>query len=236
LAGVDAVAANDVWAVGAFRMSHHRSRTLVEHWNGSRWQRVPSPSPAPRSNGLISVAALSTSDVWAVGTRGHRRTLVEHWNGSRWSVVSSPNIAGKHHHNHLSSVDAVSPSSALAVGYTIYPPGISDRPLGLRRNGAAWKIVPTPHPAGSPAPDTYLEDVAMISTTNAFAVGSDFNATGPHPLSEHWNGTTWKVVPIPTPKQALLIGVTRIPTTLRYWAVGLTVGTTASRTLIERHC
>jgi hypothetical protein len=38
LAGVAAIAASDVWAVGAAG-----SYTLVEHWNGSRWQIVPSP-------------------------------------------------------------------------------------------------------------------------------------------------------------------------------------------------
>jgi hypothetical protein len=183
----------------------------------------------------VSVAAVSANDVWAVGTRGHRRTLIEHWNGSRWSVVSSPNVSGKRKHNHLVGVDAVSSSAALAVGYTIYPPGVSDRPLGMRRNGAAWSIVSTAHPPGSPTPDTYLQDVAMISAGDALAVGFDFNATGAHPLSEHWNGSRWNLVNVPTPAHALLFSIARIPTTSQYWAVGQSLGNTET-TVIERHC
>jgi hypothetical protein len=235
LAGVDAVAANDVWAVGRFSISHRRSRTLIEHWNGTRWRHVRSPSPAPRSNELLSVAAVAASDVWAVGTRGHRGTLIEHWNGSRWSIVPSPNVSGRRRHNHLVGVDAVSHSAALAVGYTIYPPGVSDQPLGMRRRGGAWSIVATPHPPGSPAPDTYLQDIAMISAASAFAVGFDFNATGAHPLSEHWNGSRWTLVNVPTPTHALLFGIARIPTSAQYWAVGQKLGNTVT-TAIERHC
>ena len=101
LTGVAAVAANDVWAVGYTITpdgSNQPDKTLLEHWNGSAWSVVASPSPASNDT-LSGVAARSATDVWAVGTRQDRsgaipidRTLTEHWNGTTWSVVASPNV------------------------------------------------------------------------------------------------------------------------------------------------
>jgi hypothetical protein len=101
LTGVAAVAANDVWAVGytiATDGSNQPDKTLIEHWNGSVWSVVASPSPASNDT-LSGVAARSATDVWAVGFRQDRsgpipidRTLTEHWNGATWSVVASPNV------------------------------------------------------------------------------------------------------------------------------------------------
>jgi hypothetical protein len=34
----------DVWAVGS-RIGTGGDKTLIVHWNGSAWKRVPSPSP-----------------------------------------------------------------------------------------------------------------------------------------------------------------------------------------------
>jgi hypothetical protein len=58
LHAVDAVAANDVWAVG--------DNGYHQHWNGATWSQVAGPYPGlgGRFNG---VAAASSSDVWAVG-------------------------------------------------------------------------------------------------------------------------------------------------------------------------
>jgi hypothetical protein len=55
---VDAISANDVWAVG--------DNGQTQHWNGSSWSRVAAPYPGlgGRFNGI---AAASPGDVWAVG-------------------------------------------------------------------------------------------------------------------------------------------------------------------------
>jgi hypothetical protein len=56
LTSVSVVAPNDAWAVG--RYGNHDlgplDQTLVEHWNGSRWSVVPSPSPGGSSLTTIS--------------------------------------------------------------------------------------------------------------------------------------------------------------------------------------
>jgi len=57
---------------------------------------VPSPSPAGTlANPLFGVAAVSATDIWAVGqsqngTSGIPSTLIEHWDGTSWSIVASP--------------------------------------------------------------------------------------------------------------------------------------------------
>ena len=91
LRGVTALSASDIWAVGDSLSNRSGGRqTLIEHWNGSTWSIVPSPTnPGAVSSELSGVTALSASDVWALGGVGNG-TLIEHWNGTRWSVVKSP--------------------------------------------------------------------------------------------------------------------------------------------------
>jgi hypothetical protein len=67
--GLDALAAistSDVWAVGG-SFDSQRDYTLTEHWNGQTWAVVPSPN-ASQHDGLSGVAALSSTDILAVGT------------------------------------------------------------------------------------------------------------------------------------------------------------------------
>ena len=99
LTSVSAVSANDIWAVG--RYGDHDGgpldETLIEHWNGSQWSVVKSPSPggSEADDDLWGVTAASSNDVWAVGGVGSfldpqfSSPLIAHWNGSVWSPVSS---------------------------------------------------------------------------------------------------------------------------------------------------
>jgi hypothetical protein len=111
LRAVSAVSANDIWATGDYTVSPGDVMlTLTEHWNGTMWNIVPSPSPTG-DDGLFGVSALSASDVWAVGdstSGGHN--LVVQWNGTDWNVVTSP-----HPHGTVSSFLAVSADSAADV-------------------------------------------------------------------------------------------------------------------------
>jgi hypothetical protein len=137
LTGAAAVAGNDVWAVGytiTTDGTNQPDKTLIEHWNGSVWSLVASPSP-PSNDTLAGVAARSATDVWAVGTRQDRsgaipidRTLTEHWNGSAWSVVASPNVGGND--NLLNGVGAAA-SDVWAVGSS----NVTAHTLILRETG-----------------------------------------------------------------------------------------------------
>jgi len=68
LFGVAPISANDVWAVGGHRTRLGTYQTLIEHWDGTSWSIVSSPNVGSGSNDLFAVGAISTSDVWAVGS------------------------------------------------------------------------------------------------------------------------------------------------------------------------
>lgn len=120
-----------LWAVGSdappsFCMQPVHSYTLIERWNGLTWQVVGSAnvSPTQEENSLESVAAVSPTDVWAVGVWGSfqsvtphvPQTLIEHWNGTTWSVTASPNVHPNVDSNVLSAVAAAAPNNVWAVG------------------------------------------------------------------------------------------------------------------------
>ena len=95
LNGVDMVATGDVWSAGGTLFdSTGKERTLLLHWNGTSWTRVPSPSPSPGGPAggsfLNGVDMVATSDVWSAGgtvfdSTGNERTLLLHWNGMAWT-------------------------------------------------------------------------------------------------------------------------------------------------------
>ena len=98
-AGLDAVSASgatDAWAVGFTLPAGYRVRQpLYEHWNGSAWSTVPSPTPGAYPT-LNAVAARSASDVYAVGFNepsaagGVQQGMILRWNGSTWSADTDP--------------------------------------------------------------------------------------------------------------------------------------------------
>jgi hypothetical protein len=172
LSAVAATSARDAWAVGSFTASSG-PKTLIEHWNGTKWVQVPSPNPTvPVSEiGLNGVAATSASNAWAVGTYttgGVEKTLIEHWNGRAWALVGSPNPARG---NSLLAVAATSAGNAWAVG--LLTTSTSEQTLIERWNGTAWKVAPSP----DPSPSSELAGVAAASASNVWAVGS-FSAGG----------------------------------------------------------
>ena len=68
LSGVTVVSSTNVWAVGYSFTGNGTGPTVIEHWNGTKWSIVPSPSPAAGFNSLSSVTHVpGTSSVWAVG-------------------------------------------------------------------------------------------------------------------------------------------------------------------------
>jgi len=171
LNAVAATSASDAWAVGAYNTGT-TDKTLIEHWNGTKWAQMPSPNPAgPLAEiGLNAVAATSASDAWAVGaynTGTTDKTLIEHWDGHTWKLVASPNPAP---HNSLLSVAATSAGNAWAVGTR--STGTTQLTLILRWNGTAWKLVPSP----SPGEVNELAGVAATSATDVWGVG--FFTTG----------------------------------------------------------
>jgi hypothetical protein len=186
-----AISAGDAWAVGYTGMGTltcRRCATLILHWNGTTWKRVPSPNPSAGSQ-LDGVAATSAGNAWAVGYTGMgtltcRRctTLILHWTGKAWTRVPSPNPPGG---GTITGVAATSARSAWAVGYS------QGGTLILRWNGKAWTRVPSPTPTTG-----ILECVAAASAHSAWAAGATISGNA---LILHWTGTAWEQVRTPNP-------------------------------------
>jgi len=228
LHAVASVSANDVWAVRTSDNTLGVNQTLILHWDGTAWSIVPSPTTGMVEGNLFGVAAVSTSDVWAVGsflpTKGGGRALIEHWNGHKWSVVKNPSTVG----TGLQAVAAVSTNDVWAVGNASNASGVSQT-LIEHWNGKQWSIVASPSPSTQ---TNFLLGVTAVSTNDVWAVGSFRNASGAfQTLTLHWDGTTWSIVPSPSPDGAFndLFGVAAVSTT-DVWAVG----DSGSGTLIEQ--
>jgi hypothetical protein len=77
LVGVAGTAANDAWAVGETGPSSPKAitsnSTLILHWDGSHWTRVPSPDPGISAE-LFAVASNSAGNIWAVGESSDGQT------------------------------------------------------------------------------------------------------------------------------------------------------------------
>jgi len=97
--------ASDGWAVGTDASpATGNALSVIEHFDGTSWTRLPSPAGEPFRARLASVTAVSATDAWAVGSGGNT-PLIEHWNGSTWSIVPGPAVSG-----HLYSITALSGS------------------------------------------------------------------------------------------------------------------------------
>jgi hypothetical protein len=160
------------------------TETLAEHWNGSKWAIVKSPSPAKFSN-LAAVSCVNTKNCYAVGNAvpstdvtATAQTLIVHWNGSVWTRVVStdPSSAPR---NSLLGVSCPSATSCVAVGDS--RTGAADQTLVKRLTGNKWTIEPSPNPAG--AIEASLHGVGCTSATACDAVG---DSTAPQTLVEQY--------------------------------------------------
>ena len=225
LSGVAVLSPSNTWAVGTFfnDAMENFGRTLIEHWNGSSWKREPSPNPGGSSenNVLLGAAAVSPTDVWAVGDysiSGTTRTLIEHWDGAAWKQVPSPNVTSA---NILTGVAAVSATDVWAVGEYFNSIDVGQT-LVEHWNGTTWRRVPSPNPGGS-SNGNFLFGVAAVSSADVWAVGGYVIGTAHvhKTLILHWNGAAWKQVPSPNPSSTgnLLNGVS-VSSATDAWAVG----------------
>ncbi len=222
LNAVASVSANDVWAVGT-----NNSQTLTEHWNGTAWSVVPSADVrSGASDALLGVAAIASNDVWAVGkVNTTTPPLIEHWNGTSWRLVKAPNQDG-----FLNAVSAVSTNDVWAVGNFVSG---FEQTLIEHWNGRKWSVVP------SPSPDTNfntLNGVIAVSANDVWAVGFTHSSLGiDQTLVEHWDGTSWSVVPSPNETGTITNQLYAVAAASAndVWAVGEWVNGSTTESLIE---
>ncbi len=209
-------------------------QTLVAHWDGNAWARVPSPTPG-QGGGLNGISCVSASNCIAVGhslsTSGSERTLVEGWNGTRWAVTASPNPSGGG--SSLSGVTCLTASRCIAVGAHA-PSQQTSHTLIEQWDGMSWTIVPSPN--GGSSTMSKLSAVACTGMSACVAVGSSSGAQGSTTLAEVWDGSSWRIAPSANPASGSgsFLGVSCLRATdCVAVGVGLT-GAGKTATLIER--
>ena len=104
------------------------------------------------------MAAVSSSDVWAVGGYPGAAGAVEHWDGSAWKlayIARAPALASG---AILTGIAASATGGVWIVGYVTSSTAII--PLSYHWNGSHWLAARTPYPgldaelmAASAAPD-----------------------------------------------------------------------------------
>ena len=156
------------------------------------WSELPTP---PGSNSSYGTAAITSTDVWAVGSHYDGiddRPLAEHFDGGQWVTVPVP--APRTGAAYLRGVAGSSGTDVWAVGYQITRSG-ANKTVIEHYDGTAWKIVPSPNPASLAG---YLSAVAAIAMTDAWTVGHYLDNSGVYrTLVEHWDGTSWMIVSSP---------------------------------------
>jgi hypothetical protein len=182
LNGVSCASAANCTAVGEYyQTARGPERTLIERWDGTAWQVVPSPGDG-RDGTLDSVSCPTATSCTAVGS------LIMGWNGGTWKVErrSSP----------FTSVSCTAPGSCTAVGNTA-----GGEPESGHWNGTSWTVAPMPRPR-HPAQSITLAAVSCSGQGFCLAVG-DYSygvraMPGPgardRTLAERWNGSSWRVI------------------------------------------
>lgn len=188
------------------------------------WKMQATPAPpgtTDQVSGDVSCSSASACQAIALSNirdNGDIGNFAEAWNGSGWTERAVPNGTGQ---VYLYSVNCRSAHWCVAVGALPAgpPSGSNYVPVADRWNGSAWTQVKPPVPAG--ATTSQLEAVACSATTACTAIGQSARATAaPRVLAERWNGSAWKVQPVPEPPGGGLLAAVACPAANACRAVG----------------
>jgi hypothetical protein len=189
LADVEALAPDDVWAVGHSGLESLDYRPLILHFDGTRWHKVPSPKVV--QGYLLGIDAVAPDDIWAAGvTIGVFDTLIEHWDGLTWTLVDHP--TPRSNYVSFGALDARATDDAWVVGSYLDHHDVT-RTLAQHWDGTAWTVVPTPNvgPSGSA-----LTAVTAVASNDAWASGTiTVSPSRSRALVAHWDGTRWEAIP-----------------------------------------
>jgi hypothetical protein len=199
------------------------NRTLIKHWDGHSWTRVPSPNGHQSENELLQVSAASAHDIWAVGWTGDLYTgiylpLVVHFDGTRWTRVPFPKPPPCCDYRFWNaSVSAESATSVWIYGTSEDANGVISV-LTAHWDGTQWSVMLVPNRQGFSATGG-----TAISSSDAWAVGWFGAQRGRRGFALHWDGASWSKVAIPDPGSGAetLSGVSAISTD-NVWAIGHT--------------
>ncbi|MFE4536630.1 hypothetical protein ACFRKB_16385 [Streptomyces scopuliridis] len=166
---VSSVSEDLAWAVG--RKAQHG---VIMRWDGERWSEDTAPG-LPAVWQWSSVSAVAADDVWAYGTLVRSQVLV-HFDGERWSTVPTTGP----------SDEAWPEVPIAAVPGRLFKGGNA---LYTYADGA-WQTFALPRLVD-------IRDIEALSADDAYATGMRYPVDGGHPVTYHWDGTTWTLMEEP---------------------------------------
>jgi hypothetical protein len=178
--------------------------TLIEAWNGTKWEQQESPNPAEaKESRLNGNFCYWISGCVAVGnyknSSGSIVTLAENWRGSSWAVLTTPNPSGAKE-SVLSAAGCGTSEDCMAAGYYVNSSGTKVT-LAERFAWGSWELIATPNPSG--AKESVLDGVSCESFTDCMATGYYVNSSGKKvTLAERWNGKEFTIMSTPGAKEA----------------------------------
>jgi hypothetical protein len=209
LEGVTAVSSSNVWAVGEACTGNGCATTqsLIEHWDGSAWTAIPSPSPGTAITALLGVDA-NASEAWAVGYTCATSSCVPaqsvtlHWNGTDWSVAPSPNPGSSD--THFNAVTMPAANDAWAVG-SESSDGTTFGNVVMHWDGSAWTAVTVTSPGSS---NNDLNALTRLSANDIWAVGDFDNGSQVRTQAQHYTGPCTSPTPSATPTASATATIT----------------------------
>ena len=184
---VEALASNNVWAVGNYN-DFANTRSEILHYNGVSWTNNPVPLITGGSY-LFGITAISATDIWAGGGKSGsptRPALTMHYNGSAWSEIAVP-IVGIFR-NAFNDIHGIASNDVWAAGH--YGNSYGDfHGLTMHWNGSAWVNVPLPASITSQLGEVLY--IKMVAANDVWAEGYYLASGG---FEVHWNGSVWTEV------------------------------------------
>jgi hypothetical protein len=196
LQGVVAISPTLAWAAGNVTGGAHPGQ-VIEQWNGTKWSLFPGPKFGKKDQAdVFAMTSSSANDVWAIGSlvnlgTGLVSSLFEHWNGTAWTATTVES-----NNEFLFGASADATNDAWAVGFHG-----SDNigTSAMHWDGTTWKSVTTPNVGEG---TNKLNAVLALAPNDVWAAGFSTPVAPPKraatlTLIEHFDGTSWAVVPSP---------------------------------------
>jgi hypothetical protein len=228
--GVLDLSPTDAWAVGESTSptaDNQDQRTFVEHWDGTAWSIVPSPSPVvggASGDVLQGIAGTGPADLWATGwvhddPNNENVLLFEHFDGTAWKALPTPSPPGAEQFG--AAITAVASDDVWAVGSNAL-----QTTLAAHWNGRRWSIIPTPSLHDGISPLNALTGVSAVAANDVWASGYEGNVNNQNfmkPYVLHWDGAAWSLVLTPNlGGEGSRLNAATAPSATDVWAVGQT--------------
>jgi len=197
------------------------------------WKDVAGPpAPSDAVSGL-SLAVASATDIWAAeqyGSSASGGTLMAHFDGSRWTTQPGPERGPRQWA--LNGFAPLATNDIWGVGFSSAS-STATQALIEHYDGTSWVAVPGPSVNGA---SSTLSGVTRIPHRNElWAVGQVSTGTTTNTLIEHYDRTTWTVVPSPNPGSSSSLSSVSANAANDVWAVGQSISAKLPATLIEHY-